>query len=111
MAWLGNMRKQDAQWAGAQGLVKPLERPPCRIFPRRLRARYLRSCSHFGILCDRSSPWSRRHAGVRLSALPQPESAGEGIVVVAGARTGRQPAELFDVASTDDGIIGFACGH
>src|SRR5262249_56303932 len=43
--------------------------------------------------------------------LPQPESASEGIVVVAGARTGGQRIELFDVASADDRIVGFERGN
>src|SRR5262249_58885729 len=59
----------------------------------------------------RSSRWFRRQARVCASALPQPKSASEGIIVVAGARTGRQRVEFFDVASPNDRIVGLECGN
>src|SRR5262249_6542476 len=46
LAAFGIMREQVSQMAAAHCLVVILERPPCRLFSCRLRARYLRSSSH-----------------------------------------------------------------
>src|SRR4029453_6314636 len=73
-------------------------------------ARYLRSCSHLRhLLC--STAWFRAHPSMWLRALPQPKSTTESIVIVAGARTGRQCIKLFDIASANNGVVGLKRGN
>src|ERR1700741_4194256 len=55
---------------------------------------------------DRTRPWFRASAGVRLRALPEPKSAAESVIVIAGAGMGRQRIQHFDVAAPDHGVVG-----
>ncbi|MEI4908474.1 hypothetical protein Q8G40_30795, partial [Klebsiella pneumoniae] len=51
-------------------------------------------------------PWFRVSAGVRLWALPEPNSAAEGIIVIAGAGMGWQRIQHFDIPAADHGVVG-----